>query len=60
MKKFDVHYLKEIYSITGHLKLILTADKNINSTGLAPGIYIVKTIYRDSSSSSEKVIKKQE
>lgn len=49
---------QEIYSITGHLELVLTADGDINSADLMPGIYIVKTIYKNGSCSSKKVVKK--
>lgn len=57
-EKYGIINRKEIYSITSHLKLILAADGNINSTNLMPGIYIVKTVYKDGSYASEKVIKK--
>ena len=49
---------QEIYSITGHLELVLTAGRNINATDLMQGIYIVKTVYKDGRCSVGKVIKK--
>jgi hypothetical protein len=50
---------KEVYTIMGNLKLILDGNENISTVDLNPGIYIIKTIYRDGRSSSEKFIKKQ-
>jgi hypothetical protein len=58
VEKYNNIDRKEIYSIMGGLKLTLTADRNIHSTNLISGIYIVKTIYKDGSYSIEKVIKK--
>jgi len=47
----------EVYTITGYLKLVSDASFNIQTVNLEPGIYIVKTIYDNGTSSSKKIIK---
>jgi len=48
---------REVYTIMGSLKLVLDGNQNINTASLKSGVYIVKTFYRNGTSSSEKLIK---